>query len=113
VTSRASYAGAVTTSERREPTNDQLWAQPPVGAAPAAPGQGLAPYIPPAPAALNLPAQAVRGDRTQFVLAIVSLGVGVPLTAIGAGVSGLPGLLIVWIGIVLVNLVYGRTHRRP
>ncbi len=53
----------------------------------------------------------VRPDRTQFVLAIVSLGVGVPLTGIGAGVSGLPGLLIVWVGIVLVNLVYGWTHR--
>jgi len=53
----------------------------------------------------------VRPDRTQFVLAIVTLGVGVPLTAIGAGLNGLAGLLIVWVGIVLVNLVYGWTRR--
>jgi hypothetical protein len=54
----------------------------------------------------------VRPDRTQFVLAIVSLGVGVPLTAIAAGINGLAGLLIAWVGIILVNLIYGWTHRR-
>ncbi len=60
----------------------------------------------------GLPAPQPRPDRTVFVLAIVSLGVGVPLTAIGSGTAGLPGLLVVWIGIVLVNLVYGWSRRR-
>jgi len=57
---------------------------------------------------------AVRtAGQTQFVLAIVSLGVSIPLTAIGAGIGGLQGLVLVWVGIVLLNFVYGWTHRRP
>ena len=60
----------------------------------------------------GLPAPQARPDRTVFVLAIVSLGVGVPLTAIGSGTAGLPGLLVVWIGIVLVNLAYGWSRRK-
>ena len=48
-------------------------------------------------------------DRTRsFVLAIVSLGTGIPITAIAAGTEGLPGLAIAWAGIVLVNFVAGR-----
>jgi hypothetical protein len=53
----------------------------------------------------------VRPDRTAFVLAIVSLSVGVPLTAVASGINGLAGLIIAWIGIVLVNVIYGATHR--
>ena len=101
----------MTTSPQREPTNDQLWAQPPADAPSTQPGQGMAPYTPPAPVPTHAAQPYVRPDRTQFVLAIVSLGVGVPLTAIAAGINGLAGLLIAWIGIVLVNLIYGWTHR--
>ena len=101
----------MTTSPQREPTNDQLWAQPPADASPTQPGQGIAPYAPPSPVPVPAAQPYVRPDRTQFVLAIVTLGVGVPLTAIGAGLNGLAGLLIVWVGIVLVNLVYGWTRR--
>jgi hypothetical protein len=54
----------------------------------------------------------VRSDRTAFVLAIVSLGIGVPLTAIASSMNGLAGLIIAWVGIVLVNVVYGATHRQ-
>lgn len=53
-----------------------------------------------------------KPDRTAFILAIVSLGVGVPLTAIGSSLNGITGLFITWVGIVLVNVVYGMTHRR-
>jgi hypothetical protein len=102
----------VTTSAQREPTNDQLWAQPPADAAPAQIGQGVAPYTPPSPAPVPVAQSYVRPDRTQFVLAIVSLGVSIPLTAIGAGIGGLQGLVLVWVGIVLLNFVYGWTHRR-
>lgn len=100
---------------RREPTNDELWTQPPADAAPAQPGQDIAPYAPPAPTPAPVPMAlpSVRPDRTGFVLAIVSLSVGIPLTAIAAGTNGLAGLIIAWIGIVLVNVVYGATHRRP
>ncbi|TXS40798.1 hypothetical protein EAO75_38545 [Streptomyces sp. uw30] len=43
------------------------------------------------------------GERFGF--GIVSLVLAVPLSAIGGGVSGLPGLLVAWVGIVGVNVV--------
>lgn len=46
------------------------------------------------------------GGRGQFGLAVVSLLFGIPLTGIGAGTTGLAGLVVVWLGIVLVNLAY-------
>lgn len=59
-----------------------------------------------------------RDSRTQrFVLAIVSLGTGIPLTAIGANLvhPGLLGVGVTWAGIVGVNAVFAlrdRTRRR-
>ena len=47
----------------------------------------------------------------MFALAIVSLALGVPLTAISGEMAGLPGLLIAWVGIVLVNVIYGWSRR--
>jgi hypothetical protein len=44
----------------------------------------------------------------SFVLALVSLGAGIPLTAIAASNSGLAAVIVVWLGIVLVNAVYNR-----
>ncbi|MGY1498339.1 hypothetical protein ACW4TU_17350 [Streptomyces sp. QTS52] len=41
------------------------------------------------------------GERFGF--AIVSLVLAIPLSAIGAGTAGLPGLLVAWGGIVGVN----------
>ncbi|MEG3627135.1 hypothetical protein [Streptomyces poriticola] len=43
------------------------------------------------------------GERFGF--GIVSLVLAVPLSAIGGGVAGLPGLLVAWSGIVGVNVV--------
>jgi hypothetical protein len=104
----------VSTSQH-EPTNDQLWLQPPVDTSSTQPGQAVAPYAPPTPTPTPVPVAQpyARPDRTQFVLAIVSLGVSIPLTGIGAGIGGLQGLVLVWVGIVLLNFVYGWTHRRP
>jgi hypothetical protein len=49
----------------------------------------------------------VKGERDHGVaLAIVSLVTAIPLTAIGAESVGFAGLLVVWIGIVLVNIAY-------
>jgi hypothetical protein len=78
------------------------------------PGQVVAPYTPPAPVAAPAPVAQpyVKPDRTAFVLAIVSMGCAIPLTAIADAMNGLNGLLIVWAGIVLVNLIYGAAHRR-
>ena len=50
-----------------------------------------------------------EGREGSFVLALVSVGAGIPLTAIALHLSGLVALLVVWIGIVLVNLGYQRS----
>ena len=60
-------------------------------------------------------AEAEKVTRKQrFVLAIVSLGVGVPITAISAlNVDpGLLGVLVSWAGIVGVNVAAGINSRR-
>ncbi|RAY13869.1 hypothetical protein DPM19_16305 [Actinomadura craniellae] len=52
-------------------------------------------------------------ENRKFALTIacVSLGTAVPLTAIAVGAAGLPGLLIAWIGLVLINVAYAlRRH---
>ncbi len=103
----------MSSSDYREPTNEELWPQPPATPSPAQsgyPGQTLVPQQhPAAPVPVPPPAGA---DRTGFVLAIISVVMGIPLTAIAANQTGLPGLLIVWVGIALVNAVYawGRRH---
>lgn len=42
------------------------------------------------------------------MLAIVSLGVAVPLTAIAAAVVGFFAVLVVWLGLVGVNWAYSQ-----
>ena len=56
---------------------------------------------------LGKPAPRHGNDKT-FALTIVSLIASIPLTAIAIVQSGLIALLIVWLGIVLVNLSYSR-----
>lgn len=103
----------MSSSDYREPTNDELWPQPPATASPAQsgyPGQSLVPHQQPvAPAPVQHPAAA---DRTGFVLAIISIVMAIPLTAIATGNAGLAGLIIVWVGIALVNAVYAWGRRR-
>jgi hypothetical protein len=50
-----------------------------------------------------------EGREGSFVLALVSVGAGIPLTAIALSNGGLAALLVVWIAIVLVNLGYQRS----
>lgn len=57
-------------------------------------------------------------QRQRFVLGIVSVGAGIPITAISGSVvePGLLGLGVAWAGIVGVNAVHalaGRPRRRP
>ncbi|MFC8423783.1 hypothetical protein ACFUN7_23390 [Streptomyces sp. NPDC057236] len=55
--------------------------------------------------------QATDSWGERFGFGIVSLVLAVPLSAIGGGVGGLPGLLVAWLGIVGVNVVQAtRTH---
>lgn len=51
-------------------------------------------------------------SRRAMVVAIVSAGVGIPITAIAAGIVGLPGLLVVWIGLVMINVAVAIGRRR-
>ncbi len=59
--------------------------------------------------------EAERSGRQQrFVLGIISLGAGIPITAIAAlnTEPGLVGVLVSWAGIVGVNVVHGWSGRR-
>jgi hypothetical protein len=52
------------------------------------------------------PAHRYGEPGRAFALAIVSLVMAIPISAIAAEKAGITGLLIAWIGIVLVNLFY-------
>jgi len=52
------------------------------------------------------------GEQRQFVLGIVSLGAGIPITAISAGITDVPGLIVAWTGIVGVNVAHALRDRR-
>lgn len=60
------------------------------------------------------PARTSLGDdRSQLVLGLASLGLAIPLTGIAAGTAGLPGLIIAWGGIAVVNLAHALWRIRP
>ena len=58
--------------------------------------------------------RGLESDRDRrgisLVAALVSLGAGIPITAIALLNGGLPALAIVWAGIVLVNVVLARAR---
>ncbi|MFC4534757.1 hypothetical protein [Sphaerisporangium dianthi] len=64
------------------------------------------PYGAPPPA----PGKA-KGDAT-IPIALGSLGIGIPLTAIAAGEAGAAGLFLAWTGIILVNVAAAFGRRR-
>jgi cytochrome P450 len=59
------------------------------------------------------PEPKAKHDSSHLTLAICSLVFGIPLTAISAGIVGLPGLILVWTGIVLVNFAYAIRKQPP
>lgn len=50
--------------------------------------------------------------KESLALAIVSLGAGIPITAISASIVDLPGLIVAWGGIVGVNVAHAWAVRR-
>jgi hypothetical protein len=44
-------------------------------------------------------------------VAIGSIALGIPVTAVAGSYGGVPGIVVAWIGIVVVNIAYGRTSR--
>lgn len=59
-------------------------------------------------------AEKRRSEESQraMVVAIVCAGAGIPLTAIAAGIAGLPALLVVWIGLVMINVAVAIGRRK-
>ena len=51
-------------------------------------------------------------DSKQLALGIVSLGCGIPITAIAGGITDLPGIIVAWSGIAVVNIAYALGGRR-
>lgn len=55
-----------------------------------------------------------RGDDPggrAFVLGLVSLGTGIPISGIAGGTSGIGGLVVAWAGIAAVNLAHALQNR--
>ena len=49
--------------------------------------------------------------NAPFVLGVVSLGTGIPISAISASIADLPGLMVAWAGIVGVNVAHALSRR--
>lgn len=56
------------------------------------------------------PARESKGNA-ELTLAIVSLGVAIPLTAVSAATAGFLAVLIVWLGLVGINWAYAQRGR--
>jgi hypothetical protein len=54
-----------------------------------------------------------KGDSAGTWVAIVSLGCGIPITALAAAESGIIGMMAAWAGIATINLAHaiGRASR--
>ena len=63
-------------------------------------------------ASASQPPAPQQTDWSVFILAIVSMTLGIPLTAISSNVGGMAGLLVAWVSIVLINVVYALSRRR-
>lgn len=57
------------------------------------------------------PADNGAANRS-FALGIVSLGTGIPITAVASSQSGVGGLIVAWAGIAAVNAVHALQNRR-
>jgi hypothetical protein len=62
------------------------------------------------------PQQPVQSQDNQLALGVWSLGFGIPISGIAAGVPGndagkIAGLMVVWAGIGLVNWAYAWSRR--
>jgi hypothetical protein len=57
--------------------------------------------------------ESAKEDRkVTLTVACVSLVVSIPLTAIAAVQADVPGILIVWLGIVMINVAHALRGRR-
>ncbi|GAA4093614.1 hypothetical protein [Actinomadura miaoliensis] len=73
--------------------------------------QALDARLGPRPAGYAAGRAARPADGPGIALVVVSLLAAIPLSAIGVVNAGLPGLLIVWAAIVLINLAHALRPR--
>ncbi|MFB9840049.1 hypothetical protein [Actinoallomurus acaciae] len=59
---------------------------------------------------------AVANERAERAVALtvlcVTLGVSIPTSAIAAAEAGLPGLIVVWLALVAINVAFALRPRR-
>ena len=63
---------------------------------------------------------SARGERSfeaqrhkqQFVLGIISLGTGIPITAVAGAFADVSGIMVAWAGIAAVNVAHALQGRR-
>ncbi len=58
-----------------------------------------------------VPGSGQSDHNGVLALSIVSLGCGIPITAIAGGIADLPGILVAWCGIAVVNVSYAISSR--
>jgi hypothetical protein len=51
-------------------------------------------------------------DNSSLVVSLVSLGAGIPITAISSSEAGIAGLIVSWCGIAAVNVAHALSRRR-
>jgi hypothetical protein len=51
-------------------------------------------------------------DNSSLVVSLVSLGAGIPITALSSETAGVAGLLVSWAGIAAVNVAHALSRRR-
>jgi RNA 3'-terminal phosphate cyclase len=61
--------------------------------------------------AAKAPARAPAADNSSLVVSLVSLGAGIPITAISSE-NGVVGLIVSWAGIAAVNVAHALSRRR-
>ena len=77
----------------------------------AYPGPYTGPYQGPMPVPVQKPHNP---GKAQFALAIVSMALGIPLTAIALGNhAGNLALFIIWLGITVINVAYALVQHPP
>ncbi len=56
--------------------------------------------------------QSLGWDTEGFVIALVSLGISIPLTAIAAWADNVAGMIVAWTGLVGINVANAWGRRR-
>lgn len=62
--------------------------------------------------AADAPNRRPSGGDPSLPLALGSIGMGIPISAIAGGTGGIGGLLVAWTGIAVVNLAHAWGRRR-